>query len=133
MVPGLNLSDGAEVARFCREQGVGLVVVGPEQYLVDGLADELEREGIPTFGPTAAAARLEGSKAFMKDVMKKHGVPTAEYESFSDPAAAKEYIRAKGAPIVVKTSGLAAGKGVLLCESIEEAEKAVDDLMVRLG
>ena len=118
------------MAQFCKDKAVDLVVVGPEQPLVDGLADELNAAGIPTFGPSARAAELEGSKSFMKHVMRKYDVPTAAYESFTDPAEAKAYARRVGAPIVVKTSGLAAGKGVLLCDTVEEAEKAVDDLMV---
>jgi phosphoribosylamine--glycine ligase len=88
---------------------VGFVLVGPEQPLVEGLVDSLSAAGITAFGPSAAAAQLEGSKAFMKNVCRKHGIPTAGYDVFTDAAAAKAFIKAHGAPIVVKTSGLAAG------------------------
>ena len=111
--------------------GVGFVVVGPEQPLVDGLVDSLTAAGVTAFGPSAAAARLEGSKAYMKALLRKHGIPTATYEVFDNPADAKAFIRAHGAPIVVKTSGLAAGKGVIVAATEEEACAAVDDMLVR--
>lgn len=119
-----------QVVRFCKDKDIGLVVVGPEVPLVAGLADDLEAAGIPTWGPSAKAAQLEGSKAFMKDILKKYNIPTAAYEKFTDPQRAKDFIRSLGAPIVVKASGLAAGKGVVVATTIEEAYKAVDDMLV---
>lgn len=126
----VDVTDHAAVVEFCRSNDVGLVLVGPEAPLVAGLADDLSAAGIRTFGPSAAAAQLEGSKKFMKDICKKYNIPTAAYESFTDPAAAKAYIQQQGAPIVVKTSGLAAGKGVIVAQSVEEACQAVDDMMI---
>ena len=103
---------------------------GPEAPLVDGLADSLADASIPCFGPTKAAARLEGSKGFLKDLLKKYDIPTAKYERFTDPEAAKAYITEQGAPIVVKTDGLAAGKGVIVAMDLQTALDAVDDMMV---
>lgn len=108
---------------------IDLVVVGPEAPLVLGLVDALEKAGIKAFGPRAGAAALEGSKGFMKDVLRDAGVPTAWYGRFTDIEAAKAFVREKGAPIVVKTDGLAAGKGVILCQTVAEAEKALDEMM----
>jgi phosphoribosylamine--glycine ligase len=119
-----------KVIDFCREKGVGFVVVGPEQPLVEGLVDSLSAAGITAFGPSAAAAQLEGSKAFMKALLRKYDIPTAAYEVFDNPADAKAFIRAHGAPIVVKTSGLAAGKGVIVAATEAEAFQAVDDMLV---
>lgn len=127
------VSIGAEdiegILRFCKESGIGLVVVGPEAPLVAGLVDRLEEAGIPAFGPTAAAARLEGSKGFMKDLCARHGIPTAAYGRFRDAEAAKAFVREQGAPIVVKADGLAAGKGVILCHREDEAIAAIDQIM----
>jgi phosphoribosylamine---glycine ligase len=131
-IPTLPGSDHASLVAFCQQENIELVVVGPEQPLVDGLADALTAASIPVFGPSAQAAQLEGSKEFMKNILAAAGVPTARHDSFTDPAAAKAYIREVGAPIVVKTSGLAAGKGVLICQTVAEGEKAVDQLMVDL-
>jgi len=128
--PLLDPSDHAAVVAFCRDNAVGLVVVGPEGPLVDGLVDALQAAGVPAFGPTAAAARLEGSKVFMKDLCRKHGIPTAGYASFTDPTLAKRHIDRVGAPIVVKTSGLAAGKGVIVALTVDEAKAAVDAMLV---
>ncbi|CCG07967.1 Phosphoribosylamine--glycine ligase [Pararhodospirillum photometricum DSM 122] len=111
-------------------RGGGLVVVGPEAPLVLGLADRLREEGVPVFGPGAAAAALEGSKAFMKDVLTRAGVPTARYGSFDTVEAARAFIRAFDGALVVKADGLAAGKGVILCPSAAEALAAVEDIMV---
>lgn len=126
----LAVDKNADVVRFCKDKDIGLVVVGPEIPLVAGLADDLEAAGIPTWGPSAKAAQLEGSKAFMKDILKKYNIPTAAYEKFTDPQRAKDFIRSLGAPIVVKASGLAAGKGVVVARTVEEAYKAVDDMLV---
>jgi phosphoribosylamine--glycine ligase len=113
---------------FARENRVDFVVVGPEAPLVAGLVDRLEAEGIAAFGPGAAAARLEGSKGFMKDFCARHEIPTAAYGRFTDPAGAREFIRRHGAPIVVKADGLAAGKGVVVATTIAEALEAVDEM-----
>ena len=127
----LDERDHAAVVRFCAEKNVGLVVVGPEAPLVDGLADTLVAAKVPVFGPSKSAARLEGSKAFMKDLCAKYKIPTAEYAKFTDPAKAKEYIKSKGAPIVVKTDGLAAGKGVIVAMNLDDALNAVDDMLTK--
>jgi phosphoribosylamine---glycine ligase len=115
---------------FARAERIDFVVVGPEAPLAAGLVDRLESAGIATFGPTAQAAALEGSKGFTKDLCAKYGIPTAAYRRFTDAAAAKEYVRARGAPIVVKADGLAAGKGVTVAASIEEALAAIDAALV---
>jgi len=114
---------------FARQNAIDFVVVGPEAALVAGLVDRLDAAGIKAFGPTAAAARLEGSKGFMKDLCARHGIPTAAYGRFSDAAAAKAHIVQVGAPIVVKADGLAAGKGVTVAQTVEEALAAVDAAM----
>ncbi|MDF2095403.1 phosphoribosylamine--glycine ligase [Aquibaculum arenosum] len=111
---------------FCREARPELVIVGPEAPLVAGLVDRLEEVGIAAFGPSAAAAALEGSKGFMKDLCARQGIPTAAYGRFTDAAAAKDFAREQGAPIVVKADGLAAGKGVSVCATLAEAEAAID-------
>jgi phosphoribosylamine---glycine ligase len=123
-------TDIAGLVAFAREQRVDLVVVGPEAPLTLGLADACAASGIACFGPSAAAARLEGSKAFMKEVCDAAGVPTASWARFDEPAAAHAHIGARGAPIVVKADGLAAGKGVVVAMSVEEAFAAVDEIMV---
>ena len=101
-------------------------MVGPEVPLCAGIVDDLEAAGIKAFGPTKWAARLEGSKGFTKDLCKANNIPTAAYERFKGASAAKEYVAQKGAPIVVKTDGLAAGKGVVVAETVQEAEAAID-------
>ncbi len=122
----LEASDHAAVVAFAREMKIDLVVVGPEAPLCAGIVDDLEAAGIKAFGPTQWAARLEGSKGFTKDLCKANGIPTAAYERFKGAGPAKEYVRRKGAPIVVKADGLAAGKGVVVAETTEEAEAAID-------
>ena len=114
---------------FARAEAVDFVVVGPEGPLVAGLADRIAGAGIAVFGPSQAAAEIEGSKTFMKDLCAKYGIPTANYARFDEPDAAKEYIRAHGAPIVVKANGLAAGKGVTVCHNVNEAYAAIDHVM----
>ncbi len=121
--------DVEAIANYCGENKIDFVVVGPEGPLVLGLVDRLTALGIKSFGPSAAAAALEGSKGFMKDVCAKYKVPTAAYGRFTDADAAKAFIRQQGAPIVVKTDGLAAGKGVIIAETVEDAEHAVDAAM----
>jgi len=118
------------IVAAAKAQKIDFVVVGPEAPLVAGIVDRLAEAGIPAFGPMAAAARLEGSKGFMKDFCARAGVPTAEYRRFTDAAAARAYIREKGAPIVVKADGLAAGKGVVVAATLDEALTAIDDAMV---
>ena len=122
----LDLADHAAVIAFCKTNNIDLVVVGPEMPLCAGIVDDLEAAGIKAFGPGKWAARLEGSKGFTKDLCKANKIPTASYERFKGAAAAKEYVRNKGAPIVVKADGLAAGKGVVVAETVAEAEAAID-------
>src|SRR6202049_5014144 len=122
----LDLRDHAGVIGFCRANRIGLVVVGPEAPLCAGIVDDLSASGIKAFGPSKAAAQLEGSKGFTKDLCRAHNIPTAAYERFGDAEAAKAYIRVKGAPIVIKADGLAAGKGVVLALTEDEALAAVD-------
>jgi phosphoribosylamine--glycine ligase len=122
----LDIADHAAVIAFCKAAKIDFVVVGPEGPLCAGIVDDLESAGIKAFGPTKWAARLEGSKGFTKDLCKANKIPTAAYERFKGAAAAKEYVRKKGAPIVVKADGLAAGKGVVVAETIAEAEAAID-------
>ena len=126
----VKADDFEGIVAACRDHDIGFVVVGPEAPLVAGLVDRLDEEGIKAFGPTARAAALEGSKVFMKDLCARHGVPTAAYATFDEPEAAKDYIRARGAPLVVKTDGLAAGKGVILARDVDEALAAVDRMML---
>src|SRR6185369_7170957 len=122
----LDVADHKAVIAFCKDKSIGLVVVGPEVPLVAGIVDDLTAAGIKTFGPGKWAARLEGSKGFTKDLCKANNIPTAAYQRFKGAAAAKDYVRAKGAPIVVKADGLAAGKGVVVAETVQEAEAAID-------
>ncbi len=118
------------VARWARENRIDLVVVGPEAPLVAGLVDRLAREGVLAFGPNAAAAEIEGSKAFAKDVMQAAGIPTAEYEAFTEPAPALAWAKARAGRVVVKADGLAAGKGVAVCADLGEAELALRSMLV---
>jgi phosphoribosylamine---glycine ligase len=122
----LDVADHAAVIAFCRANKIDLVVVGPEAPLVAGLVDDLAAAGLKAFGPSRAAARLEGSKGFTKDLCRANDIPTAAYERFTAAGPAKAYVREMGAPIVVKADGLAAGKGVVVAQSVEEAEAAID-------
>ncbi|RWN62356.1 phosphoribosylamine--glycine ligase [Mesorhizobium sp.] len=122
----LDIDDHAAVARFCTEKKVDLVVVGPEGPLVAGIADDLRAENIRVFGPSRAAARLEGSKGFTKDLCAKYDIPTAAYGRFGDLASARAYVEKMGAPIVIKADGLAAGKGVTVAMNLAEALAALD-------
>jgi phosphoribosylamine--glycine ligase len=124
----LDPADFAAVIGFCHVQAIGFVVIGPEQPLVDGLVDALEAAGIKAFGPSKAAARLEGSKGFTKDICAKYNIPTGSYRRFTEREPALAYLRQQGAPIVVKADGLAAGKGVTVAMSLAEAEAAVESL-----
>jgi phosphoribosylamine--glycine ligase len=118
-----------QLLEFAEKNEIGLTVVGPEKPLVMGIVDRFEEKGLRVFGPTARAAELEGSKAFSKDIMKKYGLPTAEYKTFASHELAQRYFDKETGPMVVKASGLAAGKGVILCRNAEEGLKAVDTIM----
>jgi phosphoribosylamine---glycine ligase len=122
----LELNNQREIVAFCQDMGIGLVVIGPEQPLVEGLANALKAINIPVFGPSKAAARLEASKGFTKALCSKYDIPTAAYGVFTSAGPAKAYIARQQCPIVVKADGLAAGKGVIIAQSLKEAEDAVD-------
>lgn len=124
----VDVADHSAVLNFCRLMRIEFVVVGPEQPLVEGLVDSLEAAGIAGFGPTRAAARLEGSKAFTKELCRRYSIPTAQFERFTDREAALNYVRARGAPVVVKADGLASGKGVIIAQSLAEAEAAIESM-----
>jgi len=126
----ISPTDIKALADFAEKEGIELTVVGPEAPLVEGIVDEFEKRGLKIFGPTKAAARLEGSKAFSKEMMRKYGVPTADFEVFESPEEAIEFVKRKGAPIVVKADGLAAGKGVVVARSVDEAIEAIKKIMV---
>jgi phosphoribosylamine---glycine ligase len=127
----LTVDDLDKLARFALRQSIDLTVVGPEAPLAAGIANRFERDGLRVLGPTQRAARLEGSKAFCKLFMRRHGIPTAEFQTFDDPERARTYIIERGAPIVVKADGLAAGKGVIVAATVDEALTAVDRIMVK--
>ena len=124
----IDIFSGSEVVSFCEENAIDFVVVGPEAPLAVGIADDLRAAGILTFGPSAAAARLEASKAFTKEICDACNAPTAGYARFTEAAPAKAYIEANGAPIVIKADGLAAGKGVIVAMTLEEALSGIDDM-----
>jgi phosphoribosylamine---glycine ligase len=124
----LDVNDHAAVLAFCAARDVGLVVVGPEGPLVDGIADSLRGGGVPVFGPSAAAAQLEGSKGFTKDLCTQAGIPTAAYRRFADRDEALAALPEFGVPVVIKADGLAAGKGVIVAETLVEAREAVEDM-----
>jgi len=127
--PGIAADDVPAIVAFARDEGVDLVVVGPEAPLAAGLADRLREAGVAVFGPSAAAARLESSKAYSKEFMDRHGIPTAAFAVFDDLDAAKRHVQAQGGACVVKADGLAAGKGVAVCASPDEAGRALDEMM----
>ena len=118
-----------ELAAFVKEHSIDITFVGPEQPLAEGIVDYFQSQGLTIFGPTKAAVKIEGSKSFAKELMKKYGIPTASYETFTEVAAAKAYIEQMGAPIVIKADGLAAGKGVVVAMTKEEAFHAVDEMI----
>ncbi|WP_434665729.1 phosphoribosylamine--glycine ligase [Aeromonas sp. NJAU223] len=122
-------TDVPALLAFAKEQHIGLTIVGPEAPLVKGVVDAFRAEGLAIFGPTAAAAQLEGSKAFAKDFLARHAIPTAEYQNFTEVEPALAYLREKGVPIVIKADGLAAGKGVIVAMTLAEAEEAVRDML----
>ncbi|MGJ0429636.1 phosphoribosylamine--glycine ligase [Methylobacter sp.] len=125
----IAVDDIAALLDFAQKEAVGLTIIGPEVPLVAGIVDRFQEAGLKCFGPTAKAAQLEGSKSFCKDFMARHRIPTAEYQTFTDKAQALAYIQEKGAPIVVKADGLAAGKGVIVAQTVEEANAAVEDML----
>ena len=127
--PDISIEDNAAIVDFAKGAKIDLVVVGPEVPLMNGLVDDLTAAGIRAFGPTAAAAQIEGSKSFAKNLMKKYGIPTARYEVFTAAEPARAYIRETGAPIVIKADGLAAGKGVVVAMTEREALDAIDRIM----
>lgn len=126
----VDLSDNTALLEWAQAQGIGLTVVGPEAPLASGVVDAFRAHGLAIFGPTQAAAQLESSKAFSKAFMKRHGIPTANYETFTDAQAAHEYVQAQGAPIVIKADGLAAGKGVVVAMDVAEAHAAIDFMLL---
>lgn len=114
---------------FAKQESIGLTIVGPEAPLVAGIVDKFTEAGLAAFGPTAKAAQLEGSKAFSKDFLQRHKIPTADYQNFTEVDPAKAYVAEKGVPIVIKADGLAAGKGVIIAETLEQANAAIDDML----
>ncbi len=126
----LPITDVVQLREWAQAEGVALAVVGPEAPLAGGVVDEFRAHGLKVFGPTKAAAQLESSKAFSKAFMRRHGIPTADYDTFTDPAAAHDFVERLGAPIVIKADGLAAGKGVVVAMTLQEAHDAVDFMLV---
>ncbi len=127
----IGTEDIEGLLRFAKDRGIDLTVVGPEAPLVEGIVDAFEAEGLRIFGPRRAAAEIEGSKAFAKDFMSRHGIPTAPYHTFTDPWEAMQWVRALKWPVVVKASGLAAGKGSIVCEDEEQAVQAIELIMLQ--
>ena len=125
----IDMLDFPALADFAANNNITLTIVGPEAPLVAGIVDYFQERGLPCFGPTKGAAQLEGSKAFTKDFLARHKIPTADYRSFTEVEPALAYLREQGAPIVVKADGLAAGKGVIVAETLEQAEEAVRDML----
>jgi len=125
----IDVLDFPALAQFAKENGIALTIVGPEAPLVEGIVDFFQEKGLACFGPSRAAAQLEGSKAFSKDFLKRHGIPTAAFETFTDTASAVSYVQSRGAPIVIKADGLAAGKGVIVAETEAQAIAAVEDML----
>ncbi|MFA4028294.1 MAG: hypothetical protein GDYSWBUE_000174 [Candidatus Fervidibacterota bacterium] len=127
----ISAEDIASLASYAESERIDLTVVGPEAPLAEGIVDEFEKRGLKIFGPNKLAAEIESSKAFCKQLLRKYGIPTAHFEIFDNPDEALKYVRSHGAPIVVKASGLAAGKGSIVCKSIDEAVNAVERIMVQ--
>ena len=125
----LDVMDFSGLAEFAQQRGVGLTIVGPEAPLVAGVVDYFSERKLPCFGPSARAAQLEGSKAFSKDFLQRHEIPTAAYQTFEDSSAAIEYVKTQGTPIVIKADGLAAGKGVIIAGTEAEAITAIEDML----
>ena len=129
-VHNLALTAHADLIAFCQRENIAFTVVGPEAPLAAGIVDDFRAAGLPIFGPTRAAAQLESSKDFAKAFMLRHGIPTAQYQTFENAPAAHDYVNEKGAPIVIKTDGLAAGKGVIVAMTLDEAHAAIDDMLL---
>jgi phosphoribosylamine--glycine ligase len=127
----ISADDVKGLAAWAEKEKIDLTVVGPEAPLTLGIVEDFRARGLRIFGPSRKAAEIEGSKAFTKELMKKYGIPTGESETFTDPGAAVRYVKAKGAPLVVKADGLAAGKGVIICRKVEEALSAVELILVQ--
>ncbi|HCS27833.1 MAG TPA: phosphoribosylamine--glycine ligase [Spongiibacteraceae bacterium] len=125
----IDVMDFEGLANFAKQEHVSLTIIGPEAPLVEGIVDYFQKRGLSCFGPSKGASQLEGSKAFTKDFLARHKIPTADYQNFTDVEPALAYIRKMGAPIVVKADGLAAGKGVIVAETVEQAEEAVRDML----
>ena len=130
-INGIYVDDHAAVASFCKDKQIDLVLVGPEAPLAAGLVDSLSAKGIRCFGPSQAAAQIEASKSFAKDFMARHNIPTAKYATFSNYDESVRYLESVDYPIVIKASGLAAGKGVILPETDEEAKSTLEDILVK--
>ncbi|WP_196594907.1 phosphoribosylamine--glycine ligase [Pectinatus sottacetonis] len=128
-VTDIDIENNDVIVAFAKKKNIDMVVIGPEVPLINGIVDDLENAGIAAFGPSREAAQLEGSKTFSKNIMKKYNIPTAKYETFTDADSAKEYIKKEGIPIVVKADGLAAGKGVIVADTMQQALDAVDEIM----
>ncbi|WP_298593945.1 phosphoribosylamine--glycine ligase [uncultured Mitsuokella sp.] len=128
-IAGVSIADNSALVSLAKEKAIDFVVVGPEVPLMNGVVDAMEAAGIKAFGPKKAAAEIEGSKAFSKNLMKKYGIPTAKYEVFTDAEEARAYVEKEGAPIVIKADGLAAGKGVIVAETLGDARDAVDEIL----
>ena len=126
----IDIKNADSIANICNQNGIDLVIIGPEQPLVDGLVDDLQLKNINVFGPSAKASRLEGSKAFSKEFFKKYKIPTANYTTFNDIESALDHLKDISFPTVIKADGLAAGKGVLICQTITEGEKALEEIFV---
>jgi phosphoribosylamine---glycine ligase len=126
----IDESNHEQLIQFATEQGIGLTIIGPEVPLLEGLADKFEAEGLAVFGPRRLAAEIEGSKSFAKEIMRKYEIPTADYAVFTNYEEAKQYIKEKGAPIVIKADGLAAGKGVTVALTLEEALQSAEEMLV---
>lgn len=129
-VHNLALTAHADLIAFCQRENIAFTVVGPEAPLAAGMVDYFRAAGLPIFGPTRAAAQLESSKDFAKAFMQRHGIPTAQYQTFTNAQAAHDYVNQKGAPIVIKADGLAAGKGVIVAMTLNEAHAAIDDMLL---
>ncbi|MDO4657187.1 phosphoribosylamine--glycine ligase [Kingella sp. (in: b-proteobacteria)] len=129
-VHNLALTAHADLIAFCQRENIAFTVVGPEAPLAAGMVDDFRAAGLPIFGPTRAAAQLESSKDFAKAFMRRHGIPTAQYQTFANAQAAHDYVNQKGAPIVIKADGLAAGKGVIVAMTLNEAHAAIDDMLL---
>ena len=129
-IQNVDITDVVQLREWAQAEGIGLSVVGPEAPLAAGVVDEFRAYGLKVFGPTKAAAQLESSKAFSKAFMRRHGIPTADYDTFTDPVAAHAFVDRLGAPIVIKADGLAAGKGVVVAMNLQEAHDAVDFMLV---